>query len=85
VKAFGAAIQAAPSEPTSYLNLGIALETRYARSLRYFIPTKAWIGNHKDRDEAIAYYRRYLEFGGPYADAARARLEALKWSPTKKQ
>jgi VWFA-related protein len=85
VKAFGAAIQAAPSEPTSYLNLGIALETRYARSLRYFIPTKAWIGNDKDRDEAIAYYRRYLEFGGPYADAARARLEALKWSPTKKQ
>ena len=84
IKAFGAAIDAAPKEPVSYLNLAIALEKRYAKSLRYFAPTRAYIGNEKDRQDAIANYRKYLEFGGPYAEIARRRLDGLTWAITKK-
>jgi tetratricopeptide (TPR) repeat protein len=85
VKAFSAAIEAAPKEPVSYLNLAIALEKRYAKSLRYFVPTRAYIGNDKDRQDAMANYRKYLEFGGPYAEIARRRLDGLTWAITKKQ
>jgi VWFA-related protein len=85
VKAFSAAIEVAPKEPVSYLNLAIALEKRYAKSLRYFVPTRAYIGNDKDRQDAMANYRKYLEFGGPYAEIARRRLDGLTWAITKKQ
>jgi VWFA-related protein len=85
VKAFSAAIEVAPKEPVSYLNLAIALEKRYAKSLRYFAPTRAYIGNDKDRQDAMANYRRYLEFDGPYAEIARRRLDGLTWAITKKK
>jgi VWFA-related protein len=85
VKAFNEAIEAAPTEPNSYLNLAIALEKRYSRSLRYFVPTRTYVGNDKDRDAAIENYRKYLEFGGPYTDIARRRLDGLKWAVTKKR
>ncbi len=85
VKAFSAAIEAAPKESVGYLNLAIALEKRYAKSLRFFAPTRAYIGNDKDREDAMANYRKYLEFGGPYAEIARRRLDGLTWAITKKQ
>ena len=76
IKAFGAAIDAAPKEPVSYLNLAIALEKRYAKSLRYFAPTRAYIGNEKDRQDAIANYRKYPGIRRPIR---RNRAPPARW------
>jgi tetratricopeptide (TPR) repeat protein len=83
VKSFQSAVAIAPDDTTGYFNLGKALELRYFRSRRYVQQLRAWVANDRDRDASIANYQRYLEMGGPYADAARSGLERLKWMPSK--
>ena len=81
VKAFQEAIAAAPGESTSYFNLGRALEMRYYRSRRYVQQLRSWVSNEHDRTNAIESYRKYLEFGGPFANAAQEGLTRLEWTP----
>ena len=54
----------------------------YLRNRRYVEQTRRWIADEKDRVAAIEQVRRYLTFGGPYADAAREGVTRLKWAAT---
>ena len=64
---------------TTYFNLGKALELRFSATRRYYTPTRRWIGNEKDRTEALANFQHYLATGGPYSQQARDSIERLKW------
>ena len=70
--------QAAPNEPTTYLNLAAALDLRYTSQRRYNAEAKLWLGNDRDRDDAIRMYERYIALGGPYVDQAKKAIERLK-------
>jgi VWFA-related protein len=80
VRSFQQAITLAPNEPIGYFNLGKSLEIRFGKSRRYVIQTRTWVSNDSDRTNAIANYQRYLEFGGPFENAARDGLARLGWS-----
>jgi VWFA-related protein len=80
VKSFQEAIVTAPEEPTSYFNLGRAMEIRYHRTRRYVQQLRAWVSNEQDRAGAIENYRRYLEFGGPFASDAQEGIGRLSWA-----
>lgn len=79
VKAFQAAVTAAPTDSTGYFNLGKALELRYFRSRHYVKQLGKWMANDSDRTNAVDNYQRYIEMSGPYTDAARAGLTRLNW------
>ena len=81
VKSFAQAIATAPGDAIGYFNLGKAMEMRYYRSRRYVQQLRSWVANEHDRAGAIENYERYLTFSGPYADAARAGLTRLNWTP----
>jgi len=81
VKSFTQAVAKAPADANGYFNLGTALELRYGKSRRYYVPTKSWIGNDDDRKAAIENYQRYLSIGGPFEKAARDGLTRLTWTP----
>lgn len=81
VKSFGQAIAAAPADAIGYFNLGKAMELRYYRSRHYVQQLRTWVANDNDRARAMENYERYLNIGGPYADAARAGLTRLNWVP----
>jgi tetratricopeptide (TPR) repeat protein len=81
VKSFGQAVAVAPGDAVGYFNLGKAMELRYYRSRHYVQQLRSWVANENDRSGAIEHYERYLTLGGPYADAARAGLTRLSWTP----
>ena len=79
IGSFRKGIEADPAEPTTYFNLGKAMEMRYFARRRFYAPTRRWIANEQDRTEAIENYRRYLATGGPYSQQARDGLMRLDW------
>ena len=79
IGSFRKGIEADPAEPTTYFNLGKAMEMRYFARRRFYEPTKRWIANEQDRAEAIENYRHYLVTGGPYSQQARDGLSRLDW------
>jgi tetratricopeptide (TPR) repeat protein len=79
IKSFQEAIVTAPEEPTSYFNLGRAMEIRYQRTRRYVQQLRSWVANERDRAGAIENYRKYLEFGGPFAGDAQEGIRRLSW------
>ncbi len=79
IGSFRKGIEADPAEPTTYFNLGKAMEMRYFARRRFYEPTRRWIANEQDRNEAIENYRRYLVTGGPYSQQARDGLTRLDW------
>ena len=81
VKSFQQAIDKAPEDGIGYFNLAKVLELRYNRSRRYVQQTRTWVASSADHDGAIENYKRYLQIGGPFADAAREGLTRLEWTP----
>ena len=79
IGSFRKGLEADPSEPTTYFNLGKAIEMRYFARRRYYQPTRRWIANEQDRNDAVENYRRYLATGGPYSQQAREGLTRLEW------
>ena len=78
IRTFQEGTQVAPNEPTTYLNLAAALDLKYTSQRRYNADAKRYLGNDRDRDEAIRTYERYIALGGPYVDQARQAIERLK-------
>jgi tetratricopeptide (TPR) repeat protein len=81
IRTFQEGTQAAPNEPTTYLNLAAALDLKYTSNRRYNADAKAWLGNDRERDDAIRMYERYIALGGPYVDQARRAIDRLKTAP----
>jgi VWFA-related protein len=80
IRTFQEGTQAAPNEPTTYLNLAAALDLKYTSLRRYNAEAKRYLGNDRERDDAIRMYERYIALGGPYVDQARKAIERLKTS-----
>jgi VWFA-related protein len=80
VRSFQQVIALAPNDPIGYFNLAKSLEIRFSKSRRYVVQTRTWVSNESDRTNAIANYQRYLDFGGPFENAARDGLARLGWS-----
>jgi tetratricopeptide (TPR) repeat protein len=74
-------VQVAPDEAVTFLNLARALDLRYMSQRRYNVDAKRYIGNERDREEAIRNYERYIELAGPYADEARQAVDRLNKAP----
>jgi import receptor subunit TOM70 len=85
INAFDAATRAAPKDGIGYFNLGRALDARYMRARSRVVGSKllrgAIIANGHDRDDAIKNYRRAIELGGPFVEAAQAALTRLGAKP----
>jgi hypothetical protein len=58
---------------------------RYARTRRWVQQLRQWVTNEADRKGAIEQYERYLTFGGPYAESARAGLTRMQFVPGAKR
>lgn len=76
---FAKAVKAAPADSLGYFNLARAHHLRYFKSHRYHSTVRKWIGNERDREQAIAHFEKYVEMGGPYLQQARDALTTLGW------
>ena len=77
IESFQAAVALAPGDATSCFNLAKTYEWRYAQMTAF---QRMYSNNPygKDRDQAIEYYRRTVQLGGPLAESARAALKRLE-------
>jgi len=80
IDAFEAAIRADPGDGLAYFNAGRAYEMRFVKSRRYSETKSTWVAHEPDRRQAIAYYLRYLEKGGPFEQSSRDALQRLEWA-----
>jgi VWFA-related protein len=80
LKSFQEAVAVAPDDAIGYFNLGRAFELRFNRSRHYVQQLRSWVASESDRTAAIENYRKYLEFGGPYAASAQEGVTRLSWT-----
>lgn len=80
IVSFTKAVQAAPDDALSWLNLGRTYELRYDRARRYDEMLLKWVGPEGDRVKARESYERCVKLGGPYATQAAEALSRMAWS-----
>ncbi len=80
IASFTKAVQAAPDDALSWLNLGRTYELRYDRARRYDEMLLKWVGPEGDRMKARESYERCVKLGGPYATQAAEALARMAWS-----
>lgn len=80
IASFAKAVQAAPDDPLSWLNLGRTYELRYDRARRYDEMLLKWVGPEGDRMKARESYERCVKLGGPYATQAAEALARMAGS-----
>ncbi len=82
VDSFKRAIAIAPDNGNAHFNLALTYHLIYIRFVGSSTSNAlaASMLGARNRDLAIAEYRKYLELGGPFAEDARRALAALGWS-----
>ena len=80
IKALEKATTLTPDDPLAFLNLGRAYALRFHRGRRYVTSQRRWVAPEGDREKAIDAFRKCVDLGGPYADAANAEMSVLEWS-----
>ena len=79
IKVFTQAIEVAPNETISYLNLAKSLEMRYVQKRRnlMLLGWGAGAAEERERQNALRAYERYVATNGPYVDLAREGIARL--------
>jgi VWFA-related protein len=73
------AVSVAPRDSLSHFNLGRVYSLRFLNSQRRSTVTGTWISRARDRDRAVAQFRKYIALGGPYVRQAQDALALLEW------
>ena len=65
----------------SHLAISLDRPLRHVPLIEVLSRNAVGVSNEHDRTNAIESYRKYLEFGGPFANAAQEGLTRLEWTP----